>query len=74
MEHTNGSQGLPCGLHQYILHTKGTTILFVLNGCFILHSGSHPPSTLMPPPTDSIYDITGIKNFQNQKKVESAMK
>ena len=61
----HGSLGLPCGLYQSKSFTKGTPLLFESEWVLYPAFGSPPAPTAhptpLPPPIESIRDITGAE-------------
>ena len=61
----HGSLGLPCGLYQSKSLTEGTPLLFESQWVLYPAFGSPPAATAhptpLPPPIESIRDITGAE-------------
>ena len=63
----HGNLGLPCGLYQFWSFTEGTALLFesklVLYPAFGSPPAPNAHPTPLPPPIDSIRDITGAEKI-----------
>ena len=71
----HGSLGLPCGLYQFMSLTEGTALLFESEWVLYPAFGSPPAPTThrLPPPIESIRDITGAeKNYQKTSSIQVA--
>ena len=67
----HGSLGLPCGLYQFMSLTEGTALLFeselVIYPAFCSQPAPTTHPTPLPPPIDSIRDITGAEKKLSEK-------
>ena len=69
----DGSLVLPCGLYQFMSNTEGTALLFESKWLLYPAFSSPPTPPLLPPPIDSIRDITGAEKsyLKNQQHLSS---
>ena len=73
----HGSPGLPCGLYQFMSLTEDTALPFESEWVLYPAFGSPPAPTAhptpLPPPIDSIRDITGTEKncLKNQQLLNS---
>ena len=65
----HGGLGLPGGLYQFMALTEGTALPFESEWVLYPAFGSPPAPTSLPPPIESIRDITGTEKncLKNQQ-------